>query len=93
MNLTQEQLKRIEDLANRTIPVQLIAAAIEVDELELIDEICLPGTPARGAYLKGMLQQMVETRESIIKAAHNGSNPAQAELLRFLNSNISILHG
>jgi hypothetical protein len=93
MNLTQEQLKRIEDLANRTIPVQLIAAAIEVDELELIDEICLPGTTARNAYLKGMLQQMVETRESIIKAAHNGSNPAQAELLRFLNSQISILHG
>lgn len=93
MNLTQEQLNRIEDLANRTIPVQFIAAAIEVDELELIDEICLPGTPARSAYLKGMLQQMVQTRESIIKAAHNGSNPAQAELLRFLNSNISILNG
>lgn len=93
MNLTQEQLKQIEELANRTIPVQLIAAAIEVDELELIDEICLHGTEARKAYLKGMLQQMVQTREAIIKAAHNGSNPAQAELLRFLNSNISILHG
>lgn len=91
MNLSLQQLNRITELAYRTLPLQHIAYAIEVEELEFIDEVCTPGTVARRAYMAGVLQQTIETREFIIKSARNGSNPAQSELLRFLNESINIL--
>ena len=88
MNLTKEQLERVKDLAYRTMTSRVIANALEVDEVDFVDEVCTPGTPARHAYLSGMMQQMLETREDIIKAARNGSNPAQSELLRFLEKQL-----
>ncbi len=88
MNLTEEQLSQVKSLAYRTILPRLIAISIEVDEVDFIEEINLPGTPARRAFMQGLMQQMVETREAVIKAARNGSNPAQAELLRFLQEQI-----
>ncbi len=88
MNFTEEQLERVKDLAYRTMPERVIANALEVDEVDFIDEVCTPGTPLRKAFLSGMMQQMLETREAIIKAARNGSNPAQSELLRFLNKQL-----
>lgn len=88
MNLTKEQLDRVKELAYRTMTTRVIANALEVDELDFVDEVCTPGTPARKAFLSGMMQQMLETREDIIKAARNGSNPAQSELLRFLEKQL-----
>ena len=88
MNLTKEQLDRVKNLAYRTMTTRVIANAMEVDEVDFVDEVCTPGTPARKAYLSGMMQQMLETREDIIKAARNGSNPAQSELLRFLEKQL-----
>lgn len=88
MNLTKEQIDRVKNLAYRTMTTRVIANALEVDEVDFVDEVCTPGTPARKAYLSGMMQQMLETREDIIKAARNGSNPAQSELLRFLEKQL-----
>ena len=88
MNLTKEQLDRVKELAYRTMTTRVIANALEVDDVDFVDEVCTPGTPARKAYLSGMMQQMLETREDIIKAARNGSNPAQSELLRFLEKQL-----
>ena len=85
MNLTQEQLSSIEEMAYRLVPPQLVALNIEVDELDFLHEIRVPGTTAHKTYYQGYLRQIVETREAIIKAAKNGSNPAQAELLKFMN--------
>jgi hypothetical protein len=85
MNLTTEQLKSIEDLAYRLIVPELVAINIGVDEIDFLHEVRTPGTDARNAYYKGYLKQMIETREAIIKTAQNGSNPAQSELLKFLN--------
>lgn len=88
MNLTKEQLDRVKELAYRTMTTRVIANALEVDEVDFVDEVCTPGTSARKAFLSGMMQQMLETREDIIKAARNGSNPAQSELLRFLEKQL-----
>jgi hypothetical protein len=85
MNLTTEQLKSIEDLAYRLIVPELVAINIGVDEIDFLHEVRTLGTDARNAYYKGYLKQMIETREAIIKTAQNGSNPAQSELLKFLN--------
>lgn len=85
MNLTTEQLKSIEDLSYRLIVPELVAINIGVDEIDFLHEVRTPGTDVRNAYYKGYLKQMIETREAIIKTAQNGSNPAQSELLKFLN--------
>lgn len=85
MNLNEEQLNAIEDLAYRLIALSLIAINIGVDETDFIQEVRTPGTKVREAFYKGYLRQLVETRESLIKSAKNGSNPAQMELLRFIN--------
>lgn len=85
MNLTTEQLKSIEDLAYQLIVPELVAINIGVDEIDFLHEVRTLGTDARNAYYKGYLKQMIETREAIIKTAQNGSNPAQSELLKFLN--------
>lgn len=83
MNLNEEQLKSVEMLAYRLFTPSMVAIAVGVDELDFVADVRIPGTPARIAFYKGYLQQQVETREAIIKAARNGSNPAQIELLKF----------
>lgn len=88
MNLTQEQLERVRELSELTITPRLIANVIEVDEMDFLDEINTEGTAARRAFLTGMANQMCSTRAAIIKAAQNGSNPAQSELLKFLQDQI-----
>lgn len=85
MNLTTEQLSSIEDLSYRLIIPELVAVNIGVDETDFVHEVRISGTAARTAYYKGYLRQTIETREAIIKTAQNGSNPAQSELLKFLN--------
>lgn len=84
MNLNTEQLKAIEELAYRLIAPSLIAINLEVDEFDFLSELRTPATKVREAFYKGYMRQMVETRESLIKTAHNGSNPAQMELIRFI---------
>ncbi|MEG0796969.1 MAG: hypothetical protein RR397_10780 [Odoribacter sp.] len=85
MNLNEETLKAIEELAYRLIPPGVIAINIECDELDFIERLRTPGTEIRTAFYKGYLRQLIETRESIIKSAQNGSNPAQVELLKFMH--------
>lgn len=92
MNLTQEQLERIRKLAELTIPPRLIANYLEVDEIDFIEDINIEGSEARRAYMSGMMKQMMDTRAAVIKSAQNGSNPAQSELLKFLNEQIYLMN-
>ncbi len=84
MNLSKEQLEQVELLAYRMFSPANIAVAIEVDVIDFIDEVRTRGTEAHQAFFRGYMQQQAELRESIIKAAKNGSNPAQMELLKLL---------
>lgn len=83
MNLSTEQLKEIEEMAFRLIAPSLIAINIGVNEMEFVDEIKIADSPARIAFYRGYLKQEIMLRDSIIKAAANGSNPAQIELIRY----------
>lgn len=85
MNLTKEQREQLEQMGYTLIPPQLAAINLEVDELEFLTELKNTGSEVRQAYYSGYLRQLVETRQAIIKAAHNGSNPAQVELLKLIN--------
>lgn len=84
MHITSEQLNAIEEYAYRLFPPSIIAISLEVDESDLLEEIRSTGTPVHVAYYKGYIRQLDETRTDTIKAARNGSNPAQIELLKFI---------
>ncbi|MBR1787647.1 MAG: hypothetical protein IJ762_04205 [Bacteroidaceae bacterium] len=84
MNLSTEQLKALEDFAYNLIPINLMAIMMEVDAIDLRQDIEKSDTDAHRAYYKGYGRMLLETRQSIIRSAHNGSNPAQMALLGFL---------
>lgn len=84
MNLTEEQLNEITEMAYRLITPGLIAINIGVDENDFIQVVRTPGSKARNAFYQGYLKQQVELRDAIIKAAKNGSNPAQVELIKYI---------
>lgn len=78
-------LENIEQLAYRLFLPRQIAVILELEEVEDFENRCrVLSTPEAKAYHKGRYQQMTELRENIIKAAKNGSNPAQEQLLHLL---------
>lgn len=85
MNLTKEQLEEVEQMGYMLLNPDMAALNLEVDELEFITEVQTVGSEVRRAYYRGYLRQVIETRQAITKAAHNGSNPAQIELLKLIN--------
>lgn len=85
MHLTEDQLKCAEEMGYRLFTPAMTAINIEVDEVEFCEAVSIPGTPERNAYYKGYIRQQTELRESIIKSAGNGSNPAQQQLLSIMN--------
>lgn len=83
MNLTEEQLDEITQMAYHLIEPAFIAINIEADEVEFIQELKTTGSPARTAFYKGYLRQLVETRKAIIRSAQNGSNPSIDLIIRY----------
>lgn len=86
MNLSKAQLDALEESGYRLLSPALTAINLEVDELELSEEIRMPGTEAHKAYYRGYLRQTISLRDAIIRSAINGSNPAQVELLKFVKA-------
>lgn len=85
MNLREEQLKAVEELAYALFTPREIAIAIVVRPEEFKQEIESESGEVWYAYQKGLTRQKLELHQSIIKAAHNGSNPAQMEVLKMFN--------
>jgi hypothetical protein len=83
MHLSGEQLNQVTEMAYRCFAPFLIAINLEVDEVEFIEQIYIEGS-IRKAYYAGLIRQQTELREALIKAAHNGSNPAQEQLLKMM---------
>lgn len=81
-----EQLSLIEEMAYRLYTPSLIAIALEIDTEEFLEQVTRQGTEAHTAFYTGYLRQLDETRADTIKAARNGSNPAQIELLHFFRA-------
>lgn len=85
MHFSAEQLEVIEQMGYRLFTPDMVAINIEVDEDEFCSEVSIPGTIARKTYFRGVIRQQMELRDSIIKSAGNGSNPAQEQLIKILN--------
>ena len=95
MYFNEEQLKNIEEMAYQLFSPFEIALALETEEADkFIEEISTPGTDVHKAFYKGYLRQLGELRTDTIKAARNGSNPAQMELLKcIINIQRELQHG
>lgn len=91
MHLTEEQLKQVEEMGYRLFLPELVAINIEADEEEFMMAVEEIGSDVRKAYYKGLIRQECELRDSIIKAAHNGSNPAQEQLLKMVSQLKSVI--
>ncbi|MBQ8223968.1 MAG: hypothetical protein IJZ86_01195 [Bacteroides sp.] len=70
-------------MAYLLLPPKICALNLEVDEIDFLEEIRNRESLLYKAYHLGYVKQLVESRTAIIKAARNGSNPAQAELLKY----------
>ncbi len=84
MHLSEEQLNSVEEMAYRLFSPDMIAINIEVDEEDFNQAIETPGSNERKRFYKGLIRHESELRESIMKSARNGSNPAQEQLLKMI---------
>jgi hypothetical protein len=78
--LTDEDLKLVEELASYFFTPREIAVMVEVDPEGIMDHV-----PFYNAFQKGRLQSEMELRKSIIKLARAGSSPAQTMSLDLLH--------
>ena len=81
-----ELLNSIEELAYLLFTPGEIAISLQLDKDEFLEKINQPTEDINQAFYKGYLRQLSELRIEIIKAARNGSNPAQLELIKCLQS-------
>jgi hypothetical protein len=83
MNLTEEQLKVVEEMAELFFLPHEIAENIEVDAVDFCLEVLNNESPAGKAFSIGTLKGEIPLRKAISQAALNGSNPAQQMMLSF----------
>lgn len=88
MNLNEEQLKEIENMASLFFTSEEIAQNLELegDRLDYFVDVleCRNiSNPIYKSYVKGRLSSEVELRKSIRQSALNGSSPSQQMMLTF----------
>ncbi len=86
MNLTEEQLSEVQEMAGLFFAIDDIADNLELTETQ-VEDLLLDCQLRVGeffkAYRRGWLIAEVKLRKAIEKAAENGSNPAQQMMLDF----------
>lgn len=91
-DITEEDLKLIEELASYFFTPREIAIMVEMDPDNVMDLMCAQGNEFYTAFQRGKLQSEMELRKSIIRLARAGSSPAQTMSLDLLNkSNAKML--
>lgn len=84
MNLSSEQLTKIQELAGLFFRVDEIAVSIDVDMDELEEEIANKRSAAFRAYLKGKTDTKLAIRTNVIRMARNGSPQAEDLAERYI---------
>lgn len=77
MELSTEQINMIKRMGASLFSINEVAIVIEVDAIDLERAIKNPNSAAHKSYYTAKLTTELELRESIIKVAKRGSNPAQ----------------
>lgn len=73
MMYTPEQIKSIEELAALYLRPSEIAAMLDLPEDRFREDLAVPDSPARRAYLRGKLAQKLEIRRQMATLARVGS--------------------
>lgn len=85
MELTTEQLEKVEELAGLLFSPKDIAIYLEVDHIELTSLILDSVSPAHKKYQRGLLLAKAKINKSIMLHAEQGSNTAQELAMKQLN--------
>lgn len=91
MNLTEEQLSEIEEMAGLFISPEDVATNIEMNEEEtenfmhgiVMSNMNKIKNCAVDAYKRGWLKTEIELRKAIKQSALNGSSPSQQMMVNF----------
>ena len=94
MNLTEEQLEEITQMAGLFFDPETIAINLELDDEKTEYFIAAVEyknmkNPIVKAYFKGRLASQVALRVAIKQSAGNGSSTSQQNMLRFMNESES----
>jgi len=94
MNLTEEQLEEITQMAGLFFDPETIAINLELDDEKTEYFIAAVEcknmqNPIVKAYFKGRLSSQVALRMAIKQSAGNGSSTSQQNMLRFMNESES----
>ena len=88
MNLNEDQLNEIEQMAGLFFSPEDVAVNLEMDEDDtelFIAAVAIRNTKnyQAGAYLRGWLSAEITLRKAIQQSALNGSSPSQQMLLNY----------
>lgn len=88
MNLTEEELKQIEEMASALLPPSEIAILLRIDaaQRKLFGQICKSHvlSPIYEAYHRGKLITKLELRRTVVKLAKAGSPAAEPLAEKFI---------
>lgn len=82
--LNDEELKTLERLGENFMSKEDCAKTLELDSYDFLQELRNKNSDAHKAYYRGFLKRKLEVRESIMEVALRGSNPAQVQVLKFI---------
>jgi len=82
MNLTDEQLKQVEEYASYFFSPKEICIILGIDHKTTLT---IEGSEFSNAYQKGSLLSQAKVRKSIIDLAQKGSSPAQALAVQMMD--------
>ena len=86
MEFTEQQLKRVETLAENLTPIVEIAIKIDVPLPKLEAEMDLSKSPFYKAYMRGKSKTASMLRERILECANAGSPSSIIEALHQLDN-------
>ena len=93
MNLSEEQLSMVEEMAGLFFSPDYIAVNLQLSEDDSVyfyNSVVLKNTsePASIAYFKGWLESEISLRRAIKQSAMNGSSPSQQMMINYKREGI-----
>ncbi len=84
MDLTEDKLKELKELAGLFFSPKNIAMIMEIDYSELKEKLQDENTEVYKSFNSGRLHREAEIRKSILEHASRGSAPAQTISVKFM---------
>ncbi len=86
MQVTEEELKTLEELGGALMSPKEIAIVMEWDLSDFRANLTDPSSLVYKSYYKGYFTSKAAINKSIVEHASNGSSPAQTEALKLIKN-------